>query len=73
MVVGRRWQPALGEGARTADTSSMRESAVGSGNLSAKERKELRRLAGKLDLEGHRAASWRCSHGCAGAAGASAA
>jgi hypothetical protein len=50
VVVGRRWT-ALSEKDRARLTRILRESRGRVGNLSAKERSELRRLAGKLDLK----------------------
>jgi hypothetical protein len=51
VVVGRSWR-ALSEKDRARITAIARESRGLWGNLSAKERAEVRKLAGKLDLEG---------------------
>jgi hypothetical protein len=51
VVVGRRWQ-ALSKAERERLTGLVRESGGRLGSLSEKERKELRKLAGKLDLRG---------------------
>jgi hypothetical protein len=51
MVVGKRWR-ALSENERARVASLLRRSGGRPGNLSARERKELRKLAGKLDLKG---------------------
>ena len=51
VVVQRRWR-GLSEKERARLTRLVRESGGRLGNLSAKEREELRRLAGKLDLAG---------------------
>ncbi len=51
MVVGKRWR-ALSESERARVAQLLRRSGGRPGNLSAKERKELRKLAGKLDLKG---------------------
>ena len=50
-VVGRRWQ-ALSPKERARFARLVRESQGRLGNLNAKERVELRRLAGKLDVKG---------------------
>jgi hypothetical protein len=49
VVVGRRWT-ALSKKDRARLTGLVRESRGRLGNLSARERSELRRLAGKLDV-----------------------
>jgi hypothetical protein len=51
VIVGRRWS-ALSEKERAQLTSILRESRGRRGNLSVKQRYELRRLARKLDLKG---------------------
>jgi hypothetical protein len=51
VVIGRRWG-ALSQKDRARLTSLVRDSRGRLGNLSTKERSELRRLAGKLDLKG---------------------
>jgi len=51
VVLGRRWS-ALSKKDRARLTRILRESKGHMGRLSAKERSELRRLAGKLDLKG---------------------
>jgi len=51
VVVGKRWR-SLPEKERARLSTLVRESRGRLGNLSEKERKELRRLAGKLDLKG---------------------
>jgi hypothetical protein len=51
VVLGRRWT-ALSEKDRARLTRILRDSGGRMGRLSAKERAELRRLAGKLDLKG---------------------
>jgi hypothetical protein len=51
MVVGKRWR-ALSQKDRTRLTGLVRKSRGRAGNLSAKERSELRRLSGKLDVKG---------------------
>ncbi len=51
VVIGQRWW-ALSEKDRTRVTNLVRDSHGRLGNLSTKERAELRRLAGKLDLKG---------------------
>jgi hypothetical protein len=51
VVVGRRWR-GLSEKERARLTRLVRESGGRLGNLSAKEREELRKLTGKLDLTG---------------------
>jgi hypothetical protein len=51
VVVGRRWS-ALSQKDRTRLTGLVRESRGRVGNLSAKERVELRRLVRKLDPKG---------------------
>jgi len=50
-VVGRRWR-ALSEKDRSRLSRLVRDSRGRAGNLSEKERAELRKLAGKLDLKG---------------------
>jgi len=50
VVLGRRWS-ALSKKDRARLTRILRESRGRMGRLSAKERLELRRLAGKLDLK----------------------
>ncbi len=51
VIVGRRWS-ALTEKERAQLTRILRESRGRRGNLSVKQRYELRRLARKLDLKG---------------------
>jgi hypothetical protein len=51
LVVGRRWR-ALSQKDRARLTRLLRESGGRLGNLSTKQRLELRRLAGKLDVKG---------------------
>jgi hypothetical protein len=51
VVVGRRWS-ALSEKERTQLVGILRDSRGRKGNLSVKQRYELRRLARKLDLKG---------------------
>ncbi len=51
VVVGKRWR-ALSEKDRARATSLVRESGGRLGNLTERERKELRRIAEKLDLRG---------------------
>jgi hypothetical protein len=51
MVVGDRWRR-LSEKDRLRARTLLRQSSGRPSNLSAKERKELRQLAGKLDLKG---------------------
>jgi hypothetical protein len=51
MIVGRRWS-ALSADERSRLAQLVRESRGRAGNLSAKQRLELRRLARKLDLKG---------------------
>jgi hypothetical protein len=51
VVVGKRWR-ALSSKDRARISSLTRESRGRPGNLSAKERRELRKLIGKLDLKG---------------------
>lgn len=51
VIVGRRWA-ALSEKERTRLTELLRRSRGRIGNLSVKERLELRRLAHKLDVKG---------------------
>ena len=51
VIVGRRWS-ALSEKERAQLTRILRESRGRRGNLSVKQRYELRRLARKLDLTG---------------------
>jgi hypothetical protein len=51
VVVGKRWR-GLSEKERSRLTELLRESGGRVGRLSDKERKELRKLAGKLDLKG---------------------
>ncbi len=51
VIVGSRWE-ALSEKERARITALVRETAARPGKLGARERKELRRLAGKLDLAG---------------------
>ena len=51
VVVGKRWR-SLSEKERSRLSSLVRGSGGRLGNLSAKERKELKQLAGKLDLKG---------------------
>ena len=50
VVIGKRWR-ALSEGDRARLTRLVRESQGRPARLSAKERLELRRLAGKLDIK----------------------
>jgi hypothetical protein len=50
-VLGKRWRR-LSEKDRARLTGLMRNSRGRLGNLSAKERSELRRLVGKLDVKG---------------------
>jgi len=51
VVVGERWR-ALSQKDRARLTELLRESRGRLANLTEKERKELRRLAGKLDVKG---------------------
>jgi hypothetical protein len=51
IAIGRRWR-ALSERDRARLTSLVRESHGRLSNLSSKERGELRKLAGKLDVKG---------------------
>jgi hypothetical protein len=51
VVVGRRWR-GLSEKERARLARLVRESGGRLGNLSAKERAELRKLTGKLDISG---------------------
>jgi hypothetical protein len=51
VVLGKRWRR-LSEKDRARLTGLMRNSRGRLGNLSAKERSELRRLVGKLDVKG---------------------
>jgi hypothetical protein len=51
MIVGRRWS-ALSADERARLAQLVRESRGRAGNLSAKQRLELRRLSRKLDLKG---------------------
>ncbi len=51
MIVGSRWQ-ALSEKERARITAMLRDSGGHPGRLGPRERKELRKLAGKLDLAG---------------------
>jgi hypothetical protein len=51
MVVGDRWRR-LSEKDRLRVRSLLRQSGGRPGNLTSKERRELRQLAGKLDLKG---------------------
>jgi hypothetical protein len=51
MIVGRRWT-ALSAKERARLVELVRESRGRVGNLSVKQRLELRRLAGRLDLKG---------------------
>jgi hypothetical protein len=51
LVIGRRWR-SLSERDRARLTRLARESRGRLGNLSSRERKELRKLAGKLDVKG---------------------
>ena len=51
MVIGKRWR-SLSEKERTRLSSLVRDSGGRLGNLSEKERKDLKRIAGKLDLKG---------------------
>ena len=51
VVMGKRWT-ALSQKERERLTRLVRESGGRPGNLSAGERKELRKLVGKLDLKG---------------------
>lgn len=51
MVVVKRWR-SLSEKERARVASLLRESGGRPGKLSAKDRSELKRLAGKLDLKG---------------------
>ena len=51
VAFGKRWR-SLSERDRARLTGLVRESGGRLGNLSSKERKELRKLAGKLDLKG---------------------
>jgi hypothetical protein len=50
MVIGERWS-ALSEKERARIARLLRESRGRPGNLSSKEREELRKLVGKLDLK----------------------
>jgi hypothetical protein len=51
VVVGKRWR-SLSEKERARLTALLRESGGRPRNLGEKERRELRKLAGKLDLKG---------------------
>jgi hypothetical protein len=51
LAVGNRWR-ALSEKDRARLTRLLRDSRGRLGNLSAKDRNELRRLVGKLDIRG---------------------
>jgi hypothetical protein len=51
VVLGRRWR-SLSQKERARLARLLRQSGGRPGNLSEKERKELRKLAGKLDLKG---------------------
>jgi hypothetical protein len=51
VAVGRRWR-ALSEQDRARLTRLVRESRGRLGNLSSRERRELRKLANKLDVKG---------------------
>jgi hypothetical protein len=51
VAFAKRWR-SLSERDRARLTGLLRDSGGRLGNLSSKERKELRRLAGKLDLKG---------------------
>jgi hypothetical protein len=51
VAIGERWR-ALSEKDRARIARLLRESRGRLGNLSARERKELRKLVGKLDLRG---------------------
>ena len=51
VIVGSRWE-ALSEGERARITGLLRDSGGRPGRLGARERKELRKLARKLDLTG---------------------
>ena len=51
MIVGRRWNSLSGK-ERARLTALVRQSRGRVSNLSVKQRLELRRLAGKLDLKG---------------------
>jgi hypothetical protein len=51
LAFGERWRN-LSEKERARLTGLVRDSGGRIGNLTAKERKELQRLAGKLDLKG---------------------
>lgn len=51
VVVGKRWR-SLSEKERARLRGIVRRSAGRPSNLSEKDRKELRRIAGKLDLKG---------------------
>jgi hypothetical protein len=51
VVIGKRWR-SLSEKERARLSSLVRDSGGRLGNLSERERKELKRLAGKLDLKG---------------------
>jgi len=51
MAIGKRWR-ALSQKERARVATLLRDSGGRPGNLSAKERKELQRLGGKLDLKG---------------------
>ena len=51
MMIGKRWR-ALSQKERARVATLLRDSGGRPGNLSAKERKEMQRLAGKLDLKG---------------------
>jgi hypothetical protein len=51
VVVGKRWR-SLSAGERQRLAGLLRESRGRVGSLSSKERKELSKLAGKLDLKG---------------------
>ena len=51
LVIGKRWR-ALSEKDRARLARLLRDTGGRPGNLRPKERKELRKLAGKLDLKG---------------------
>ncbi|MHB8242377.1 MAG: hypothetical protein ACYDHN_10330 [Solirubrobacteraceae bacterium] len=51
MVIGKRWR-SLSEKERARLSSLVRDSGGRLGNLSERERKDLKRIAGKLDIKG---------------------
>ena len=71
MILGKRWN-ALSAKERARLAELVRESHGRVGNLSVKQRLELRKLAGKLDLKGVAASSPHCGAVGAHGAGASA-